>query len=552
MRLITIIFFSFSFFICSAQDYFQASIRNGHTQNYYKVVKDHITNNYYFLGQNSGGYFNAGTLLKLNSFNQINFNANFFGPLFGEGETIHDFWTSDQGFSVTKSFNIGCDFGAGYGIVKANYNSNNQFLNADTLYYVNGSFGFSTVCGGRGPFAIKDYQTNNSIPQAPKIKFIDQNNHLIWERPDSVFNGYKLHVWQNKIFGFNTTFQDNQILFKIDSISTEIMLSGYKFYFESDSSLIYYNSSNIFRYNYSNMSNENIFSGTLPLGKIIAHTSNQFLFSEYSSNVSQLILFNFSNSQINTFNWENAKVNIMAGIIDGEKIYVCGSESAGNYKTSAFIREFDINLNTSQLVDDIEIELVKCNNYTYDVPMWPLFYVPEIKVKNTGNSIVNNFTIVCYQNQMANCGDQVVLKKIEGIELLPGESDWFEFSELFGGFPSQIAPNTYQSNANIFVSSPNNKIEGNYANNYFSGAIVITETKELTVNNFSLSPNPFHDYLELKTELNLNFAVFDISGKNIANGITHKGINKLDLSNIQNGIYILRLSSGENLKLIKN
>lgn len=82
------------------------------------------------------------------------------------------------------------------------------------------------------------------------------------------------------------------------------------------------------------------------------------------------------------------------------------------------------------------------------------------------------------------------------------------------------------------------------------------------IESFSVYPNPTNDFVTVtfnKTKSNAHFTLFDIEGKVLAfkelNGSAIKNSEKIDLSLLANGIYILQLSADgitTNKKIIKN
>jgi hypothetical protein len=75
--------------------------------------------------------------------------------------------------------------------------------------------------------------------------------------------------------------------------------------------------------------------------------------------------------------------------------------------------------------------------------------------------------------------------------------------------------------------------------------------------NFNVYPNPSNGIFNIKSEFNnTNYKIYDILGKEVANGILSIGNNSINISRYNDGIYILNidLNNGTktNLKLIKN
>lgn len=81
------------------------------------------------------------------------------------------------------------------------------------------------------------------------------------------------------------------------------------------------------------------------------------------------------------------------------------------------------------------------------------------------------------------------------------------------------------------------------------------ETSIYSVNDFNLKiyPNPTYSEIIIDTDENItNFEIYDLTGKQIINGIIER--NLINVNNLKNGIYILKLRNNEkyvNLKFIK-
>ena len=81
--------------------------------------------------------------------------------------------------------------------------------------------------------------------------------------------------------------------------------------------------------------------------------------------------------------------------------------------------------------------------------------------------------------------------------------------------------------------------------------IVLDVNDQETTQSFSLTPNPSTDFIEvtglIETE---NYKIYDALGSNVANGTIAEN-EKIDIQNLQNGIYFLILENGNSLKFIK-
>lgn len=74
---------------------------------------------------------------------------------------------------------------------------------------------------------------------------------------------------------------------------------------------------------------------------------------------------------------------------------------------------------------------------------------------------------------------------------------------------------------------------------------------EVEVSLFKIHPNPSSEFIQvfglLKTE---DFKIFNVLGKEIANGIISNH-DKIDIQNLTNGVYFLKVQNKEPLKFIK-
>lgn len=99
-------------------------------------------------------------------------------------------------------------------------------------------------------------------------------------------------------------------------------------------------------------------------------------------------------------------------------------------------------------------------------------------------------------------------------------------------------------------------VNGSYALEITSGSCtergecILFESLGLSdfkVGEINVFPNPVLEVLHLETTLsqNLDYSLFDISGKLILNGNAEKGLNKLNVKSIPQGVYFLNVKSSE-------
>ena len=84
-------------------------------------------------------------------------------------------------------------------------------------------------------------------------------------------------------------------------------------------------------------------------------------------------------------------------------------------------------------------------------------------------------------------------------------------------------------------------------------SIIIVEGETLSIENssiedFRIYPNPADDFVTVETSVNLEGAIislFDVNGRRVLNYKKNTENNKIDISNLSAGEYILRIVSSE-------
>lgn len=89
-----------------------------------------------------------------------------------------------------------------------------------------------------------------------------------------------------------------------------------------------------------------------------------------------------------------------------------------------------------------------------------------------------------------------------------------------------------------------------------SGNVSFTKTKlssvgfsEITENMIRIFPNPVNDYLVIETGLESEYQIeiFDLAGKRQLSEFASRAITKIDVQNLNSGIYLLRILSNQNI-----
>lgn len=158
---------------------------------------------------------------------------------------------------------------------------------------------------------------------------------------------------------------------------------------------------------------------------------------------------------------------------------------------------------------------------------------------NTGNLTINNFG--------SNTQDiWFVIIDEDGILLT---------QRNYGGSQDDVGLFSQGNNSDyILVSTSNSSVSGNKTVNGFGSFDTwvskvdlqeILSVESITSNHVTIFPNPASDQLNVVSETEINsYEIMDISGKVLVNASESKSLNKLniDISNLQAGIYFLRLN----------
>lgn len=84
-----------------------------------------------------------------------------------------------------------------------------------------------------------------------------------------------------------------------------------------------------------------------------------------------------------------------------------------------------------------------------------------------------------------------------------------------------------------------------YANQFFDGTL---STQQTSITNFEIYPNPVKDHINLKTDYedDFNVTIYNLLGKKIVTETIDSTSKFMDISNLQSGIYFLKISSMDN------
>jgi len=84
-----------------------------------------------------------------------------------------------------------------------------------------------------------------------------------------------------------------------------------------------------------------------------------------------------------------------------------------------------------------------------------------------------------------------------------------------------------------------------YTNQYFVFPVSIEEQNTNNEPNVNIYPNPSNGIFTIEVDLNYSVNVYDLAGRNISNTSLNEGSNQVDLSDLKNGIYIIKFTKND-------
>ena len=123
-----------------------------------------------------------------------------------------------------------------------------------------------------------------------------------------------------------------------------------------------------------------------------------------------------------------------------------------------------------------------------------------------------------------------------------GDEKVEQFIPTFDGGALAVGWITYPMNGgnSIFLMKigPNDEVQTVVGN---EPSLPLVSTQEKEPFPFEIFPNPVRDYLNIRAELPQEDVVcFDTKGSRLGQFNIHQGLNKIDLSNLQSGMYYLQ------------
>jgi hypothetical protein len=232
--------------------------------------------------------------------------------------------------------------------------------------------------------------------------------------------------------------------------------------------------------------------------------------------------------------------------ITDNEIILTGSNQQGLMAAIAYGRE---NNHPDAFWPDIELVDFEISNteiiYVTDAPWEGIIdgfrFDTQITIRNNGDEPIEWFWLQSDREGGFNCGRHYYYELIKDLTIEPHQ----EISFDIGRTADYQIPGT-NTRVCYKVIAPNSRLESNVANNLICKTFDITSVPDLSQQiRWVVYPNPVTNHLNvhLAGEENLNYSIWDLSGKLIMSGFLWGGENTVDLTQLPKGIYILHAIS---------
>jgi len=198
----------------------------------------------------------------------------------------------------------------------------------------------------------------------------------------------------------------------------------------------------------------------------------------------------------------------------GDNVYTVNNPPAIVENLDAVINDRDVILQWDSSTDDH----TGTESISYNV------YLGNLSA--TGNIVSPNAIITSGKRLIAEIGNSGMKTEYAVNNLPPGDYYW-----------------SVQAIDQSFVSSAFSE-EG-----YFS--IVGTGVLSATQGNIGIYPNPASDYIVLNGDASADISIYDLTGKQVAEHFNVSAGDKINVNNLNGGLYILEVIQGNSIQEIK-
>lgn len=554
------------------QDCIQRSFHDGFIQEFQQLCSD-SNSNQYVVGTVSGSSWSnceAFNIRKISKEGEVLwiFNAD---QTFGEISSFLGFELNGPDLDCWIIGQYGVDILGGGKVFKVSLDTLNGSINAtDTLFEEDyGSLGI--YAKGRSRIAFGFNQTEVSV--------IDLSGNVLWNTSCSygsgIYNSSAVFVGDSLFL--NGNLNDTAIVSSISSNGCQFLSYGVGKQ-ESDTSLLIQNSTGYFRYS---ILQHILYPIAIPEGfqKYLGSNGERWMFSrsEYDTEgfpiTTTLYQTDHDFNILDSFPNENGNVLLNKAFWVNNKIMVVGSVNVGRtlgysgysigYFASSYIREFDVNLIPCPVIDDLEILEIALDSATFKNPnggaptIWQCNSYLSFRLKNSGSVPLKNFkaTACTIQGGLISWYCVYPMDKVDfsGFDLMPGEDQWFSFGIVHSPAPLQINNGSIVLDYKVYVTAPNERIDGDFQNNKYTQSYFFTNVgfDELGFQSISVYPNPNQGMVNI-SNLKLSSSkviveLSDVMGQLVYSDGFPGNVSCLSLALdfLPDGIYFLTISNTE-------
>src|SRR5690606_9264390 len=174
----------------------------------------------------------------------------------------------------------------------------------------------------------------------------------------------------------------------------------------------------------------------------------------------------------------------------------------------------------------------------------------------TGTSCTDTFKLMHSVNEMPVCDFEWEIDWAAGyetgkrnIKLTPSNTTYDSYSWYFGntGISTQISPShKFNIDGTYDVRMVAKTAEGCECQSIQTISVASTGLPLVETGDIRFYPNPATDYLNVENHTannkTMNFMILDQTGRSLQTGTLNQGNNRIELSNLANGTYYIRMT----------
>ena len=221
---------------------------------------------------------------------------------------------------------------------------------------------------------------------------------------------------------------------------------------------------------------------------------------------------------------------------------------------------FDNDIEVISIVADSSYALVSPSTNSFAPNIYTVFLRAKVKVKNKGNSVLNNFKLNHYKfTNTSGCGSFFYQQKFDAISL--GIGDSVEVITPFlqnTTYSFGIVQPTIALSYCIFGTVPNGMADKHYQDNelckIFNFQVNDVSIREnyLQANSLIISPNPFNSVIHIQSDEKIrSINIQNCLGQKLRSVLVNANESSINLSEMLNGIYFLKVETEKGIQLKK-